>query len=164
MNPFVNALDEVHDVNSFDCGTDTLNIWLRQVAKQHQKNYISQTFVLESEDDSSKVLGFYALALRGMTPTEDLPEKMAKKLPKGLPGITLARLAVHEDEQGKKFGELLLVDAMKRAFSASQSIGGWALFVDAKDAKASEFYKKYGFVALPSNPLVLFMPFKNMPT
>lgn len=163
MNPSVKALEEVHDVKSFNCGNDELDTWLRQVARQHTKNSISQTFILESEDDSSKILGFYALALRGMTPKEDLPEKISKKLPKSLPGITLARLAVDVNEQGNKYGEQLLVDAMIRARSASQAIGGWALFVDAKDDTASDFYKKYGFIPLPSNPLVLVMPFSSMP-
>lgn len=60
------------------------------------------------------------------------------------------------------FGELL-VDAMSRARHASKSVGGWGLFVDAKDEEAAAFYRKYGFMVLPSNPLILVMPFAGMP-
>ncbi len=75
----------------------------------------------------------------------------------------MARLAVHKNEQGKRYGEDLLTDAMARAHNASKAVGGWALFVDAKDQKAADFYRKYGFTPLPSNPIILFMPFSDMP-
>jgi GNAT superfamily N-acetyltransferase len=153
----------VHEVKYFNCGNEILNKWLQQTARQHQKNSISQTFVLAEEDAPGTVLGFYALALRAMTPSEELPADVAKKLPWSVPGITLARLAVQEGEQGKRYGEDLLVDAMIRARNASKGVGGWALFVDAKDQKAAAFYRKYGFTPLPSNPLMLFMPFADMP-
>jgi len=163
MTLSITALDKVHQVNIFDCGNDALNSWLQQTAKQHQKNSISQTFVLVSEDEPGKVLGFYALALRSMTSNDALPKDVAKRLPSSIPGITLARLAVHKDERGKRYGEDLLIDAMTRAHSASKAVGGWALFVDAKDQKAAVFYRKYGFTQLPSNSLILFMPFSDIP-
>ena len=45
----------------------------------------------------------------------------------------------------------------------ANEIGGYALFVDAKDAAAAAFYKKYGFTAFPDDPLILCMPFADMP-
>lgn len=163
MTPFVVALEKVHDVKSFNCGNDVLNNWLGSIARQHQDNSLSQTFVLVDADFPQVVLGYYALALRSMTPKEALPREIAKKLPRNLPGITLARLGVQQGEQGKHYGEYLLVDAMRRARAAALEVGGWSLFVDAKDDQAAGFYRKYGFIPLPSNPLVLFMSFANMP-
>lgn len=163
MTQIVTALDKIHDVKFFNSGNEILDRWLQQTARQHQKNAISQTFVLVDTDAPNRVFGFYALSLRSMTPSEALPIDVAKKLPSNVPGITLARLAVDEREQGKRYGEDLLVDAMFRARNASKGVGGWALFVDAKDEKAAAFYRKYGFIPLPSDPLVLLMPFANMP-
>jgi GNAT superfamily N-acetyltransferase len=73
------------------------------------------------------------------------------------------RLGVQQGEQGKHYGENLLGDAMRRARAAALEVGGWSLFVNAKGDEAAGFYRKYGFISLPSNPLVLFMPFANMP-
>lgn len=163
MTPFLTALDKVHEVKDFKCGKVVLDEWLQQTARQHQANNISQTFVLVDEGAQREVLGFYALTLRGLTSNEDLPQAIAKRLPRKVPGITLARLAVKESEQWKKIGEELLVDAMMRARDAAKGVGGWGLFVDAKDEEGASFYQKYGFTPFPSNPLVLVMPFASMP-
>ncbi|MFZ6779896.1 GNAT family N-acetyltransferase [Undibacterium sp. Ji83W] len=140
-----------------------MNNWLQQIARQHQKNAISQTFVLTDEKTPDAILGFYSLALRALIPRQNLPASMAKKLPANVPAITLARLAVQENQQGKGYGEELLVDAMRRTRTASKTVGGWALFVDAKDEHAAAFYQRYGFVALPSDSLVLLIPIACIP-
>lgn len=89
--------------------------------------------------------------------------EMAKKLPRSVPAITLARLAVSIDVQGRGLGEHMLVEAMQRALESAEHIGGWALFVDAKDEKSAAFYAKYGFIAQPSDPLTLFIPLASIP-
>jgi GNAT superfamily N-acetyltransferase len=163
MNTFVTALETVHEVKDFQSGNVALDVWLQQTARQHEANSISKTFVLVDDDAPSVILGFYALALRDLTPGDELPSEIAKRLPRKVPGITLARLAVKDREQGNGYGEELLVDAMRRARNASKSVGGWGLFVDSKDEQAASFYKKYGFIQLPSNPLILVIPFARMP-
>lgn len=42
------------------------------------------------------------------------------------------------------------------------SAGGMGLFVDAKDQQAKRYYEQFGFVALPSNELELFLPVKTI--
>ncbi|MET3134485.1 putative GNAT family N-acyltransferase [Oxalobacteraceae bacterium GrIS 1.11] len=159
----VTPLAALHDLSSFSCGNVALDGWLQTIARQHQKNSISQTFILASDENPDRVLGFYALALRAMTSGQELPAKYAKRLPRQVPGITLGRLAIQEDEKGKRYGEELLVNAMRRARDAALRVGGWALFVDAKDEAAATFYRKYGFTPSPSNRLLLFMPVADMP-
>jgi GNAT superfamily N-acetyltransferase len=163
MSPLVTTLSNEHDVKKFNSGNEALDSWLRQTSRQHQKNSISQTFVLVEEDAPSSILGFYALTLRELTPTDELPPAIQKRLPRKIPGITLARLAVSQTEQGKGFGEELLVDAMTRARDAAKVVGGWGLFIDAKDDDVAKFYIKYGFTPLPSNPLILVIPFASIP-
>jgi ribosomal protein S18 acetylase RimI-like enzyme len=50
----------------------------------------------------------------------------------------------------------LLADALTR--SVRSEIAAFALVVDVKDELAARFYLHHGFVALPNNPLSLFLP------
>lgn len=158
----VQALEKAHDVASFDCGNPDLNDWFQTTARQHQKNGTSKTFVLIDEAQPSAVIGFVTMAIRDVTPKEDLPAAMARKLPTKVPGYTLARLAVSVTAQKQGRGEYLLFEAMERAYHAAQLVGGFALFVDAKDG-AAEFYEKYGFVPFPDDPHTLVLPIASMP-
>jgi GNAT superfamily N-acetyltransferase len=152
------VLNREHEVAQFDCGNPVLNDWLAKIARQHQKNALSSSFVLIDDQEPAKVLGFYALAIRGLVHSATLPATMGKRLPTQVPGLTLARLAIASSEQKKGYGELLLLDAMVRAKKVSGQTGGYALFVDAKDQNAAQFYGKFGFAALPSSPLTMAIP------
>lgn len=156
------ALDKTHDTKSFDCGNAYLNRWLQDIAMQHQKNGMSRTFVHPDETDGTKVAGYFSMAMRSLVPKEDLPEEMQKRLPRHIPGYTLGRLAVAQEHQGQGLGAYLLLEAMERAQRAAENVGGFALFVDAKQGVAS-FYEKYGFKALPSDPDTLVLPIAAMP-
>ncbi|WP_228896111.1 GNAT family N-acetyltransferase [Pseudoduganella aquatica] len=163
MAPTVQALEKLHDLKSFDCGVSQLNHWLQTTAMQHQRNGASRTFVITDEAHPEKVAAYVTIALRGLSPTAALPKEMQKKLPSQMPGFTLARLAVALDHQGKRLGEYLLLEAMERAWRAARNVGGFGLFVDAKDGAAA-FYEKYGFRPLPLDPNILVLPIASMPT
>lgn len=156
------ALGKAHNTKAFDCGIPELNAWLQNTASQHQKNGISKTFVLPEPGQEEQIAGFFAMAMRGLVLKENLPEDMQKKLPQKVPGFTLARLAVSKEHQGKGLGGYLLMEAMERAQRASDSVGGFALFVDAKEGAAA-FYAKFGFRPLPSDPTTLVLPMASMP-
>ena len=157
------SLDPSHDLNRFNCGNTVLNTWLQNTSRQHQKKNISRTFVLTRDDSPETILGYYALAIRGFTLKEALPQNIKKSLPLKVPTMTLARLAISIEEQRKGHGERLLLDALEQVKTASRLIGGSFLFVDAKDTQSAEFYARYGFVALPSDPLILVMSIDNIP-
>ena len=146
-----------HERSAFESGNAQLDAWLRQTAQQHQKRGISKTFVAVASDAPSRILGYYALTACEVL-TEDLPEDLAKKLPRQVPGVRLGRLAVGRSVQGQGLGELLLVDAITRTQLVLEHVGVHALFVDAKDEPAAGFYRKYGFRPLPSDPLRLVLP------
>ncbi len=156
-------LDKQHDLKSFDCGNTALNTWLRTTARQHQKKLLSGTFVLVDDESPNAIIGFYALAIRSMTAIENLPPSMTKKLPLEIPGITLARLAVAETARRQGYGGILLIDAMIRAKHVASQIGGFALFVDAKDEEAARFYVHYGFESFPGDSLTLCISFASIP-
>jgi hypothetical protein len=47
---------------------------------------------------------------------------------------------------------------MAKVLEQSATIATYALVVDAKDVRAASFYARYDFIALPGNPLRLFLP------
>jgi GNAT superfamily N-acetyltransferase len=146
-----------HERSAFESGSAQLDAWLRQIAQQHQKRGISKTFVAVADDAPSRILGYYALTACEIL-TDELPEDLARKLPRQVPGVRLGRLAVDRSVQGQGLGELLLVDAITRTRLVLEHVGVHALFVDAKDKPAAGFYRKYGFRPLPSDPLRLVLP------
>lgn len=148
-----------HDRQGFDCGRQGLNDWLRQVARQHQDKGLSKTFVAIREEAPTRICGYYALTLAELE-NRHLPDAWRKKLPRRIPGVRLGRLAVDRQFQGKGLGELLLVDALKRAQRIYAEAGGIGLFVDALDEQAAGYYRSFGFDAFPDNPLLLFLSAK----
>jgi ribosomal protein S18 acetylase RimI-like enzyme len=145
-----------HDRQAFDCGRQELNDWLRQVARQHQDKGLSKTFVAVREEEPTRICGYYALTLAEVD-NRHLPDTWRKKLPRRIPGVRLGRLAVEQKYQGRRLGELLLIDAMTRARRIYIEAGGIGLFVDATDAQAAGYYRRFGFEASPDNPLLLFL-------
>ncbi|WP_374669191.1 GNAT family N-acetyltransferase [Ramlibacter sp.] len=77
-----------------------------------------------------------------------------------IPGVRLGRLAVHQRYQGKRLGEIMLMDAIERVRRITEHAGVVCLFVDAIDDKAAQFYARYGFEAFQDEPLKLFLPVK----
>ena len=146
-----------HDRSRFDCGRQELNAWLRQVASQHQVKGISKSFVAVLPDDPSRICGFYALTLAELE-NRHLPESWRKRLPRRILGVRLGRLAVDREFQGRRLGELLLLNALERSRRIHREAGGMALFVDAIDEGAADWYRRFGFAAAQQNPLLLFLP------
>ena len=56
----------------------------------------------------------------------------------------------------------MLQDALRRALYGSDVIGGRAFLVHAKGEPARAFYLKYGMVSSPTNPLHIYLLFKDI--
>ena len=112
-------------------------------------------FILTS--DGSSIAGFYTLSGHSLL-AADLPERENKKLPRfPLPATLLGRMGVSQKLKGQGLGELLLMHALERAWIGSREVASWAVVVDAK-ADVRDFYLKYDFIALASQPFRLFLP------
>jgi GNAT superfamily N-acetyltransferase len=158
----IQALTGSHNRANFDCGNSILNEWLRGIASQHQqKKGLSKTFVAGLNEEPTKILGYYALTVCEVR-TAELPKAASKRLPRIAPGIKLARLAIDLSMQSQGLGKLLLLNAVERSNTVSAEVGVHALFVDAIDADAAAFYRKYGFVPFPDQPLQLFLNLSQM--
>ena len=161
--PEIAALSKEHDRAGFDCGVPELNAFLKVTVRQHGNKGISRTFVL-TEQANTIMMGFFTLTLCEVR-AEKLPAGYAKKYPQhGLPAVRLARLAVSRKHQGKKYGELLLAEAIHRTVLIADQAGVIGLIVDAKDDAARTFYEHYGFIALPNQPFHLFLPTETLRT
>ncbi|BDA68131.1 GCN5-related N-acetyltransferase [Rivularia sp. IAM M-261] len=153
----IELLDKNHDRNGFDCGSEALNKFLKQTARQHIQKGISRTFVLVDTEQPNLIIGFFTLTLCEVR-AEKLPPQFGKKYPHIVPGVKLARLGVDKTYQRQGIGEVIVIEAMKRALVVSENAGGIGLFVDAKDEFARNYYERYGFVNLEDAPLELFLP------
>lgn len=155
----IEPLSKQHDRSQFHCGIPELDHYIKEHVSQDVKRRLNSAFVAVS---GKRVVGFYSLSATSIS-REDLPEKISRKLPKyPIPAVLLGRLAVDQAYQGQGLGKVLLVNAMKRAFSASQAVGMYALIVDAKDSAAKQFYEHFGFQAFESHPMRLFLPMETI--
>lgn len=156
-------LTKSHARDDFDCGSEPLNSFLRQTARQHAERGISRTYVLIDESDSEPhpIAGYFSINLCQVK-SEILPASEAKKLPRTASAIRLGRLAVDKNRQRQGIGKILLVGAMTKFLEIFERAGGIGMFVDAKDHEAKAYYEKMGFVPLPSQELELFLPLKTI--
>lgn len=149
-----------HEVSGFDCGNDALNRFLRRHALDSQRNQSARTYVaLRGE---TRVVGYYSLAAAAAE-FDFVPSRLARGLARHpIPLTLLARLAVDLGEQGAGLGAGLLKDALKRFLQAQAIIAARALVVQAKDERASEFYRHFGFEPSPIDASHLFLMKKDI--
>ena len=154
-------LEKKYDKKSFDCGYSLLNDYLKTQARQDVDRDLSACFVLV--DDADIISGYYTLSANSVK-RDDLPDNLLKKLPRSyqdLPVVLLGRLAIDKKSQGKGYGSSLLIDALKRCYEISKSLGTIAIIVDPIDEKAQNFYERYGFIILPTSKK-MFLPMKTI--
>jgi len=144
-----------HSRNRFDCGVEALNNYLRVMANQQSSRDNTRTFVLEDENESTHIIGFYTLT---MTPIilGALPTKLQKKHHAAGAAGLLARLAVDKHYVRRGFGEWLLIDALNKLLIASETVAFPLIIVNAKDG-AIQFYEKFGFKTFQDRTDKLFI-------
>jgi GNAT superfamily N-acetyltransferase len=154
-------LDRRHTLDGFDCGIDSLNIWLTEHARQAIAAGSARVFVM-LDAAHERVCGYYAIAAAAVA-HQHATERARKGQPRHpIRAVLLARLAVDVSVQGRGIGAWLLQDAMRRALSASEAVGMRVLLVHALDDNACSFYKRWGFESSPTDPLNLQMLFKDI--
>jgi GNAT superfamily N-acetyltransferase len=158
----IEPLGKKHNRVVFSCGIDTLDTYLKKRASQETKKKIAATFVMV-ESQTSAVIGYYTLSATSIL-LADLPDETTRKLPKypNVPATLLGRLAIDDRYQGKGYGELLIIDALRRALQATTEVASYAVVVDAINERARSFYKHFEFCAFPDRRLRLFLPMKTM--
>lgn len=152
----ISQLDSSHGVTAFDCGEASLNLFLRKHALHNNHAGLGRTFVA-TEPGRVEVVGYFTLST-GSVRFDAIAGHAAKKLPRyPIPTVHLGRLAVDRRYQGKALGETLLVEALRKAATASASVGVYAIDVLALHDRAKSFYLRYGFVEMLDAPHHLFL-------
>lgn len=155
----IKRLEKTHNRTLFDCGEDKLNSYIQKHAGQDIKKHVCAVYVAVLLDNPSIIIGFYTLSA-AQVDISNIPSEIAKKLPRypHLPAFRIGRLAINKEHQNLGIGKMLLLDALYKCFVSE--IGGIAVVVEAKNEIAVSFYKKYGFIQLPEQPLNMFLTMK----
>ncbi|MCX5958747.1 MAG: N-acetyltransferase [Cyanobacteria bacterium] len=148
-----------HDRSAFACGESALDAFLQRHAHQNMRKGISQTWVLVSPDKPSTIAGYYCLAPAEVVLANLQPADARPLPPYPIPCFRMGRLARDLRWRGEGMGALLIGLAVERCLRARQSVGGYALIVDAKGEKAKNFYLRYGFRPYIDTPNSLYLPF-----
>ncbi|WP_448530126.1 GNAT family N-acetyltransferase [Raineya sp.] len=153
-------LSNLHQKSFFDCGIEVLNEYLKKIAGQDIRRKLAACYVFV---ENAEIKGYYTLSSSSIF-WDTIPEAYRKKLPSAyrhIPVILLGRLAVDRNAQKLGLGGKLLIDALKRSYETSNSIGAWAVVVEPISEQAQAFYQKYGFILLPDSKK-MFLPMKTI--
>lgn len=141
------------EIDSFDCGVESLNTWLKKQALKSQARGTAKTYVV-IDCKSSAVVGYYAIAM-GSVSRDMAFSALRRNSPDPIPMVVLARLAVDTNYQGKDIAVGLLKDCIARSIAAMGVVGGAGVLVHALDDEAQSFYTKFGFKESQIDRLVL---------
>jgi predicted GNAT family N-acyltransferase len=151
-----------HDRGDFSCGQESLDTYIRKQASQDLKRKVATVFVLIDEPNV-KVLAFYTLSAYTVN-VLDLQKDFMKSLPRypSLPATLLGRLGVDQSQKGQRFGELMLVDALRQSLEVSKQVASLAVIAEALNDAAVSFYQKYGFQQFQQEQKKLYLPMKSI--
>lgn len=156
MGIVIEPLGKQHQRAEFARGQAELDDWFHRRASQDDRRNIARVFV--AVDDTLGVVGFYSLSSFTLS-LDNVPEEMARKLPRydAIPAALIGRLARDLRVRGQGVGELLLADAVRRILNAGKTLAVFAIVVEAKDQRAVDFYKEFGFQSFPLQPNRMFL-------
>ena len=106
------------------------------------------------------MLGYYTLSM-ALVEAAAIAAVLQAKLPRyPMPVALIGRLAIDTRAQGRRLGEALLLDALRRIVDAAGLVGCTGIIVDAKDHGAERFYANYDFVTVCADawPHRMFLP------
>lgn len=154
----------LHDRDGFSCGVAQVDNFLRRTANKLAAADNLRVFVMT--DGTARIAGFYALNAHAVD-YSDLPPRFARTRPGhgSIPAAYISMIGVDLQYAGQGLGGDLLVDALTRILRAADSIGIAVVMLDVLDdgdaaliQRRTRLYESYGFTALASNPLRLFLP------
>ncbi|OWY65926.1 GNAT family N-acetyltransferase [cyanobacterium TDX16] len=151
-----------HNRAAFCCGKDSLDNYIRKQASQDVSKRVSTVFVLV-DSPQTDIIGYYTLSSYTVELSE-LDNSFAKRLPHYplLPATLLGRLGIDRNYRGQHLGELLLINALERALSATLQVASLAVVAEALDEQAVTFYQKYGFQVFKQHSMTLCLPMKTV--
>ena len=152
----------------FDCGVPQINNYLKRTAKKATKADMIRVWV--ALDDGRRIIGYYGINMHSVI-ADEMPEIFTRNAPRHgiLPTAFISMIGVDLPMQGQGMGSALLADALSRIGRISNDIATCAVLLDVYDCGNPEivtrrkaYYESFGFVALPDQPMRLFMPMQTV--
>lgn len=146
-------LTELHQLEQFQSGEESLDRWLKQRARKNERDGASRTYVVCTGDH---VVGYYCLA-NGAIASNIATGKTRRNMPDPIPVMVIGRLAIDQNWQGHGLGKALLRDGILRTLQAADIAGIRSILVHAISEEAQQFYEHCGFTASPVEPMTLMI-------
>ncbi|WP_187968422.1 GNAT family N-acetyltransferase [Aquibium microcysteis] len=159
-----------HDRTGFSCGIEQVDNYFRKTANKLAKAGNIRLYVMTASDGT--VIGFYAINAHAVH-YADLPKSYARTRPGHgqIPAAYISMIGRDKRYRGAGHGAHLLVDALKRIAMAADALGLAIVMLDVLDcgnpekvAMRKRMYMGFGFTALASDPLRLFLPIATIRT
>lgn len=140
MTDFV-PINRALDLTRLDCGSTSLDAWLRNSALHTEAMRTVRTFVWAID---GVAVAYYAVAAHSV-PRDSVPASLGHGSPSVIPAYLLAKLALAQRLHGRGLGTAVLGDAVERCLMAGVNAGARLVVVDAADDAAGRFYESHGF-------------------
>ena len=147
------------DLANFDCGNDELSAWLIRHAHTATGHGTRTRVVID--DETGHVAGYFSIAPH-LLEREALPRSVARRAPRDIPAVLLAKLALSPELHGSGLGAELFIAAMREIVRAARVAGGKLVVVDAIDEAAATFYEHHDFHRVPGRPDRLVMKLSSV--
>ena len=154
----------------FTCGVPALDLYFAKHAWTHESASVARVYVLEDDQASGAIVGYYTLSAREVD-----RERLLVPLPGGafpkrpLPVFYIGCFAVAKGRQGQGLGRRLMGDALRRCLDGLEAIGSVGIFLDSNDEASTRFYQGLGFGLIPHLPPMtapypqpMFLPMKTL--
>ena len=123
---------------TFDCGVESLDNFIANLATQQESRDISRVFVV-LDSNSSNIIGYYSLNATSFQ-LDSLPEPYSKNIRVfDVPAVLLGRLAVDKNHQNKGLGVHLMMNAFERVYKVNDDMATQSMIIDAIDESAALF-------------------------
>jgi uncharacterized protein (DUF1778 family) len=149
-----------HDVSQFDCGNESLNVWLKKSGLESDTSRSTFTHVLA---EKNKVIAYYSFTVGSVEP-EDGQAKAGKGDGRGaIPILLLNRIAIDKRYHGQGLSAMLTRHALWRAYLLSkESVPLRCLVVVAANKAAESFYSGLDFQPWPVDPWRMWLLIKDL--
>ena len=148
---------------AFSCGVKRIDRYFQEGAQIERAN-LARLFVGVEKPHQDIPIGYYALHAMHIE-VQDVPNTLAASFRRDaiLGAIYVAMLGVDSRYQRRGFGSLLFANALRRSKNAAQTLGTWAVVLDALDESVIPFYGNFGFQPLQHGTTRLFLPIASIP-
>lgn len=147
----------ISQIQSFDCGDDDLNNFIREDSFIYEKKLLAKTYLVFIEQ---KLVGYFSILNDKIQKSEDISKTEWNKKVKEdlsyqknslleLPSLKIGRLAIDKKAQKNGYGKNIIL-LVKQTFSSKNNKTGCKYITVDSYKKSQEFYQSQGFKIYPA--------------